>query len=240
MPATKDTTRQPLGRQADVLNAIETYIQHYDRPPTLRELAHDAHLKSLGHLSYVLDALERGGHITWERGVSRGVHPTRRRASALSVPILGAIAAGWPLDLFEPAGPPETLDLEANAGGEAAVFALLVRGDSMVEEGILDGDYVLVRPGKAALDGAIVVAVHLLADGGGERGAATLKRLQVDRRRGYVRLCPANAALQPIEIPAAEWKREWQVQGTVTAIYRPCSHAHAQAPQRVRASTRAL
>jgi repressor LexA len=105
---------------------------------------------------------------------------------------------------------------------EATEYALQVRGDSMIEEGILDGDYVLVRRGETALDGAIVVAVHVLADGGGEHGAATLKRLRMDRPRGRVLLCPANARLQPIEVPEAEWEREWQVQGTVTAIYRPC------------------
>jgi repressor LexA len=235
MPTRRDSAHQPLGRrQEDVLNAIAAYVERHDRPPTIREIAHDAFLKSPGHAAYVLAALERGGHIQWERGVSRGVHLTRRhpmRPRASGVPILGTIAAGRPLDLFEPAEPPETLDLEAHAHRAArpdqvlsadGEYALLVRGNSMIEDGILDGDYVLVRPGTTAPEGAIVVAVHLLADGGSERGAATLKRLEMDPKRGCVRLCPANVALQPIEIPAAEWEREWEVQGTVTAIYRRC------------------
>jgi repressor LexA len=144
------------------------------------------------------------------------------------VRILGTIAAGSPLDLFEDAGPPETLDLGAHAqtgdSAQDSQFALRVRGDSMIEDGILDGDYVLVQPGETAPEGAIVVAVHLVG-GGSERGAATLKRIRMDRRRGRVLrvlLCPANAALQPIEVPVDEWRREWVVQGTVTAMYRPC------------------
>ena len=86
--------------------------------------------------------------------------------------------------------------MNAQPAGADAEFALRVRGDSMVDEGILDGDYVLVRPGKAAPDGTIVVAVHLLADGGGERGAATLKRFFKEKNR--FRLEPANKTMKPI------------------------------------------
>jgi repressor LexA len=216
--------------QAAVLRAIEAYIQRHDRPPTLREIAQDADITSLAHVVFLLNTLEQGGYITREPGVSRGIHLTHlahrtgiRRPSG--VPILGTIAAGAPLDLYDPAEV-ETLDVGAHARTVAAAeFALRVRGDSMIEEGILDGDYVLVRPGHTAHEGALVVAVHLLAEGGSERGAATLKRLQfqADRRDGQVRrvlLCPANAALRPLAIPMAEWEREWQVQGTVTAVYR--------------------
>jgi repressor LexA len=82
-----------------------------------------------------------------------------------------------------------------------------------------------VRRGHTAPAGALVVAVHLLAGGGSERGAATLKRLrfQVEhrtRRVVGVLLCPANARLRPIAIPKEEWEREWEVQGTVTAVHR--------------------
>ncbi|HET8905590.1 MAG TPA: transcriptional repressor LexA [Ktedonobacterales bacterium] len=218
-----DAANRPLRpRQLDVLRAIEEYVQRHDRPPTVREIASDANIASLAHVANLLAALERRGHITIERGVSRGIHLTRPSG----VRILGTIAAGSPLDLFDNVEQPETLDLGAHAhiGGSAqdSQFALRVRGDSMIEDGILDGDYVLVQPGKTAPEGAIVVAVHL--DGGGERGAATLKRIRLERSRGRVLrvlLCPANAALLPIEVPVDEWRREWAVQGTVTAIYRP-------------------
>jgi repressor LexA len=241
MPSSGDRAGRPLGRrQAEVLGAIEAYVRRHDRPPTVREIGHDAGIASTGHVAHVLAALERRGYLTCERGVARGIHLTR----APGVPVLGTIAAGVPLDLFD-AGPPELLDLAAHVRGGAASapagagdaagseFALLVRGDSMIEDGILDGDYVLVRRAATAPEGAIVVAVHL-ASAGGEQGAATLKRLFLDRRRARVLLCPANAALQPLEIAAAEWAREWQVQGIVTALYRP--HGIAAATRAPRAS----
>lgn len=236
MPSSGKWVGRPLGRrQAEVLGAIEAYVRRHDRPPTVREIGHDAGIASTGHVAHVLAALERRGYLTCEHGVARGIHLTR----APGVPILGTIAAGVPLDLFD-GGPPETLDLAAHVRGGARVragdgdaaggeFALLVRGDSMIEDGIRDGDYVLVQRATAAPEGAIVVAVHL-ASAGGERGAATLKRLQLDRRRARVLLCPANAALQPLAISAAEWEREWKVQGIVTAIYRP--YGVAPAPRR--------
>jgi len=238
MPSSGDRAGRPLGqRQAEVLGAIEAYVRRHDRPPTVREIGHDVGIASTGHVAHVLAVLERRGYLTCDHGVARGIHLTR----APGVPILGTIAAGAPLDLFD-AGPPEMLDLAAHVrGGERAgdaadsEFALLVRGDSMIDDGILDGDYVLVQPVGAAPEGAIVVAVHL-ASAGGERGAATLKRLYLDRRRERVLLCPANAALQPIEIPAAEWARDWRVQGTVTAIYRPYGFTHA--PPRASRPTR--
>lgn len=269
MPISIETAGWPAShRQKAVLSAIEVYIQRYDRPPTVREIARDASIRSLSHVAFLLDRLEQRGYITRDHGVSRGIHLThrldqldqldqkQRRAiihpaflgtpvvpdkprGVSAVPILGAIAAGVPLDLFEGAEL-ETLNLGAHAGmPDGAEYALRVRGDSMIEEGILDGDFVLVRSGHSAPEGAIVVAVHLMnAEGGSELGAATLKRLrfQRDRRDGhvlFVLLCPANVAVRPFKIPAEEWDREWQVHGTVTAIYRPFD----QAPQRLLART---
>jgi repressor LexA len=229
---TGDASDHRLGRrQAQVLHAIEAYVRRHNRPPTVRDLCRETRIASTGHMAYILDGLERREYIACERGVARGIRLTRSPGTS-GVPILGAIAAGQPLDFFD-AGAPETLDLAAHAhprhGGDddddcgadsaGAEFALRVCGDSMIEDGIFDGDYVLVRPVSAASEGAIVVAVHLASEGG-EHGAATLKRLQLDRRHKRVLLCPANAALRPIEIPMEVWTREWQVQGTVTAIYR--------------------
>ena len=86
----------------------------------------------------------------------------------------------------------------------------------MIEEGILDGDYVLIAPGSTVASGAIAVAIENSANGG--RGAATLKRVFI--QQGGVRLQPANRALKARFIAAEEWDREWSVQGTVVALYR--------------------
>jgi SOS-response transcriptional repressor LexA len=86
----------------------------------------------------------------------------------------------------------------------------------MIDDGILDGDYLLITPSSTVANGAIGVAIHNTANGG--RGAATLKR--VFRRSDGVQLQPANAELSARYITAEEWDREWSVQGTVVAVYR--------------------
>jgi repressor LexA len=87
----------------------------------------------------------------------------------------------------------------------------------MIEDDILDGDCILVRRDAEVRDGEIVVAVHLTADA--PLGAATVKRHQ--KLPGSVILHPANAALSPLEIPAAQWAREWEIHGVVIGVYRP-------------------
>jgi repressor LexA len=205
-----------------VLRAIERYFRRHDRAPTVRDICHETGITSTSYVYYLLAGLELAGYITRDSGVSRGIRLTRPRG----VPIKGSIAAGQPLDLFEEVEF-ALLDLaahtrhEGEGEGEDAdcEFAFRVRGDSMVEDGIFDGDYVFVRPGHEAPPGATVVAVHLVHEAS-ELGAATLKRFQPEPRRNRVVLCPANAAMPPIVVPMQVWKREWAIQGTVTAIYR--------------------
>jgi repressor LexA len=101
----------------------------------------------------------------------------------------------------------------------AGLYALRVKGDSMVDDLIADGDLVIIDSAQDPYDGAIVVATH--HNGDGEAGAATLKRFYNERKRKRIRLQPANANYEPIYIAAAVWKREWTVQGKVWAIIRP-------------------
>jgi repressor LexA len=214
-----------------VLHAIKTYLRLNDRPPTVRDLCQQTGITSTSYVYLLLAGLELDGYITREPGVSRSIRLNRSRG----IPIVGRIAAGEPLDHFD-TGTPEILDLAAHTYGsdggldgdsesagagvmKNAEYVLRVYGESMIEDGIFDGDYVLVRPGHTAPQGAVVVAEHLDSDSG-EHGAATLKRLHIDRKHKRVLLCPANAALQPRTIPMAVWDREWVIQGTVTAIYR--------------------
>ncbi len=121
------------------------------------------------------------------------------------IPVTGAIAAGRPIDVFDQTCQeplellPTTQELQ-----RANAFALLVRGQSMIEECICE-------------NGDIVVATHLQ---GGISGSATLKRLFLEQDQ--VRLQPANAEVNPIVIPKNTWDQEWEVQGKVIAIFRPC------------------
>jgi repressor LexA len=169
--------------------------------------------------------LEKLGRLSRERGISRGI------ASVLSSGLLirGTIAAGDPLDLFDP-GELEVLDLGeevmiTGAGSTASeVYALRVRGHSMIEDDILDRDYVLIAPCRSVPNGTIAVALERSANGG--RGAATLKRVFVER--GHVRLQPANSAVATRVISRKEWDRDWEVQGRLIGVYR-CFDQHARA-----------
>jgi repressor LexA len=176
-------------------------------------------IEATSHVAYHVAVLERQGLVRREPGRSRGLMSMR----PTGLPVLGTIAAGDPLDLFE-ADEFELLEFgeiaaamtTVPAGMESEVYALRVRGTSMIDDGILNGDYVLVARGSTATNGAIVVAVHNAANGG--HGAATLKRVFIGHEG--VRLQPANAEFNPRFISAEEWNREWIVRGTVVAVYR--------------------
>jgi repressor LexA len=139
--------------------------------------------------------------------------------------VLGTIAAGEPLEQFD-SGEDELLELHelamattfVPAGTESDIYALRVHGTSMIEDGILDGDYVFIAPRSTVPNGTIAVAVQNSANGG--RGAATLKRVFI--RPGGVLLKPANAALSARFVTAVEWDRDWKLQGAVVGLYRRC------------------
>ncbi len=202
---------EPLSEiQTRVYSVVRDYIRRERRPPTIDEICAATGVKSKSHVHYVLGKLVEKGWIAKDDGKARGLRLTHEPG----VPVLGRIAAGEPIEHFEADEQPE-LDLGTHTRGEAEEYALLVRGDSMIDDHIYDGDYVLVRPAKTALDGEIVVATHLV---GG--GAATVKRFFTERDQKRIRLQPANATMNPIYVPSREWSREWEVQGVVTGVYR--------------------
>lgn len=198
--------------QDQIYMFLEIYIDTYGKPPTLREIGHHFHISSTGHLHFLLKRLEARGCIRRISGRSRGIQLTHPRG----IPIKGAIAAGKPLDIFEPGSTPasEILPL-TGALQTTTVFALVVRGQSMIGDHIDDGDYVVIDPQKRFRSGDIVVATHLQD---GISGSATLKRVFFEQDQ--VRLQPANAAMEPLFISKQVWEREWTVQGKVVAIFR--------------------
>jgi repressor LexA len=162
--------------------------------------------------------LEKKGLISRQPKKSRGIKLTR---PTNGVPVVGSIAAGEPLDIFAEADQ-RFVDVGSSLAENENAYALVVKGRSMIEDHICDGDYVVIKPQKTCQNGDIVVAVHMQE---GISGSATLKRFFQEKDHDRVRLQPANSELEPILIPRSVWDREWQVQGKVVAIFRHCGNA---------------
>ena len=194
--------------QTRILDFIEEYTRREGRPPTNREIGAKVKIHSTGHVDYHLTVLEKKGYILRERKMSRGIRLANQEPVGLRV--YGAIAAGEPIDIF-----PEQQEPPLDLGVHTREYVLKVRGNSMIEDHIYDGDYVLVMPAETANDRDIIVATHVTS---GAAGAATLKRFFREGNR--IRLQPANPTMKPIYVSAEEWDAEWRVQGRVTAVYR--------------------
>ncbi len=183
---------QLTDRQAQILEYIRKISRTRNYPPSVREIGQAVGLASSSTVHNHLNQLERRGLIRRDPSKSRTVqlvedaHSEHLRRNAVTVPVVGNVAAGTPILAEQNI---EDHVLLSPGIAEEGWFALRVRGDSMINAGILDGDVVLVKPQEDAPDGSIVVA--LLED------EATVKRL--DRSRGKVRLLAENPAYAPIE-----------------------------------------
>ncbi|MCK9532154.1 MAG: transcriptional repressor LexA [Gammaproteobacteria bacterium] len=174
-------------RQQAILDFLREHARQQAYPPTLDEVCAALGLRSRGSLHKHVSALVEAGYLEPLHGKQRGL---RLSAAAMgeenALPLLGTIAAGRPI---EAVAQPESIEVPRLLRSRAPCYVLRVRGDSMVDDGILNGDYVIIEAREQARDGEIVVA---LVDG----HEATLKRLQ--RRSGEVLLHPANAAMEPM------------------------------------------
>lgn len=201
-------------RQRRILEFIARFQQKHGYPPTVREIGQEVGISSTSVVDYNLRVLEKMGHLRRDREVSRGLELTgaaahRAISGPVRVPIMGRIAAGEPIEAIQ--GHTEEIELPRQLCNSNC-YALQVKGRSMVEDLIDDGDLVVIRPQESADDGDIVVA--LLIDGPTVEGRATLKRLY--REMGRIRLQPANSAMEPIYVDPAELR----VQGKVVAVIR--------------------
>ena len=194
--------------QTRILDFIEEYTRKEGRPPTHREIGAKVKIHSTGHVDYHLTVLERKGYIVRERKMSRGIRLAGQEPGGLQM--YGEIAAGQPIDIF-----PDQQEPPLDLSRHRREYVLKVKGNSMIDDHINNGDCVLVLPDVAINDGDIIVATHMTE---GSNGAATLKRLY--RERDRIRLQPANAEMDPIYVSKQEWDTEWEVQGKVTAVYR--------------------
>ncbi|MBI3829395.1 MAG: transcriptional repressor LexA [Planctomycetes bacterium] len=177
-------------KQLQILRLIYDYQQQHGFSPTYAELAKDLGVSTITVFEH-LEALERKGAIRRRRHEARSVEiiePNflREQGNRKTLPLRGTIAAGKPIEAVESS---EEVPIGDVFGSSTNTFVLKVKGDSMIEDHIMDGDLIVVEGCDHAHDGEIVVA--LLPD-----GQATLKRYY--RENGRIRLQPSNATMQPI------------------------------------------
>ena len=204
-------------RQKQVYDFISNFVDRHGYSPSYEEIAEGLGLSSLATVHKHISNLEEKGLLRRDYNRSRSIDLLKPRGlheavagrgrcdgeSNMSLPLLGRIAAGQPLEAVEN---PESISL-ADFTRSKEVYVLQVKGESMQDEHIVNGDYVLVEKTKVARDGEIVVALVNGSD-------ATLKRIYVEGDK--IRLQPSNATMQPIIVPAVSV----QVQGRVIGVLR--------------------
>lgn len=195
-------------RQGQILDFIRQHIQANGTAPTLRQIADAIGVSSLATVHEHLSTLEEKGLIKRKIGKTRGIELSGENIDyleeGLEVPILGYIAAGAPIEPYT--DPNAAMTVPTNfVSGKKRVYVLQVRGESMIEEQIRDGDYVVVEQGEEARNGEIVVALL-------DNGMATLKRFFKEATR--IRLEPANSKMSPIFV------RNVKIQGKVVGLIR--------------------
>lgn len=200
MPLTK--------RQKEILDFLEAFLAENGYPPSFEEIAHHFGYTSLATVHEHLENLRHKGYIRKSYNASRSIEliPSELHTSAVELPLLGRVAAGAPIEAIperETIAVPEDL---ISRGGRH--YVLRVRGDSMIEEQIRDGDYVIVNARQTALNGEMVVA---LVNG----DSATVKKFYREPD-GRVRLQPANETMPPLYFPPSDVL----IQGVVVGVIR--------------------
>jgi len=199
-------------RQREVYDFISRFVSKNGYSPSFEEIGDGLQLNSLATVHKHVTNLEKKGLLTRDYNRSRSIDllpPKGKLKQSMSVntsvvlPLMGRIAAGQPIQAIEK---PETISL-ADFVRSKEVFVLEVRGDSMQDEAIIDGDYVLVEKARTAHNGDIVVALV-------DQNDATLKRFY--REGDNIRLQPSNVTMKPIVVPAASV----DVQGRVIGVLR--------------------
>ena len=193
-------------RQREILDYLQDFIQQQGYAPSLEEIGRRFGLSSLATVHKHLTNLQDKGFIkrAWNRSRSVELVPANTGGRSVELPLLGYVAAGAPVEAIVTS---ETISVPETLVGKRETYVLRVRGNSMIDEQICDGDYVIVEDRKSAQNGEMVIALL----GGSD---VTLKKLY--RENGKVRLQPANPTVQPILIEADQI----QVQGVVVGVMR--------------------
>ena len=207
-------------RQKEILQFIVRETETRGFPPTIREIGEEMEIRSTNGVNDHLKALERKGYLNRGEQQSRALVATKRARMVLGlgarksgdmveIPVLGKVAAGAPLLATENIEDSVKIDSFLLGGSGREVFALRVKGESMIDDGIFDGDYLFVKKTPSAEAGEIVVA--LIED------EATVKRYYPEAER--IRFQPANATMSPIYVNRSEF-RSTMILGKVVGVYR--------------------
>ena len=207
-------------RQERMLAFIQRFMDDHQYPPTVRDIQYGCEISSTSVVDYNLHKLQAMGYLRREREVSRGIELIGEglrgsRREIISVPIMGSIAAGEPLQVpdapnFATQGY-DSFDVPSSMTGDRPnVFALRVKGTSMIDALVADGDLVLIEPAAEAADGDMVAAWLNATE------QTTLKRFYIEG--DMVRLQPENTAMEPIMVPAKDVAVRGKVVGVVRSI----------------------
>jgi len=194
-------------RQREILDYLNEFIGQHGYAPSLEEIGRRFGLSSLATVHKHLTNLQEKGFIkrAWNRSRSVELVPSRLGGRSVELPLLGYVAAGQPIEAIVGS---ETIAVPEDLVGKRDTYVLRVKGDSMIDEQIRDGDYVIVEDrGTVERDGEMVIALVNGSD-------VTLKKLYSEH--GHIRLQPANPAMQPIIVQ----EDQVQIQGVVIGVMR--------------------
>jgi repressor LexA len=194
-------------RQKEILDYLGRHIERKGYAPTIEEIGDHFGLSSLATVHKHLTNLQEKGLIKreWNRSRALELVPTEVAVRAVELPLLGRVAAGTPIEAVQST---ETIFVPEDMVGKKSTYVLQVKGDSMIEEQIRDGDYVIVEDRTTARDGEMVIALL-------EGENVTLKKL-FREGGGKVRLQPANSRMKPIFVD----QDDVRVQGVVIGVLR--------------------
>ena len=194
-------------RQKEIFDFVSSHIQRKGYAPTIEEIGDEFGLRSLATVHKHLTNLQDKGLIkrTWNRSRALELVPAEIKVRAVELPLLGKVAAGTPIEAVEAS---ETIFVPEDMVGRKETYVLQVKGESMIDEQIRDGDFVIVENRKSARDGEMVIALL-------EGDRVTLKKLYREGG-GRVRLQPANARMKPIYVD----QDDLRVQGVVIGVLR--------------------
>ena len=197
-------------KQREVLDFITSFISEQGYAPSLQEIASHFRLASASTAHHHVTQLEAAGLLRRTPNANRSIDPVRSAAipPAVELPLAGSIAAGAPIEAIEESATLAVPSVLLGPGGaDRELFILKVKGDSMIDEAIRDGDFVIVEKGRHVRDGETVVALL-------HQREATLKKFY--REGAHVRLQPANESFPPILVHASQV----EVQGIVIGVMR--------------------